>query len=150
MPEKNISDKALIRQYVELKKIRRQTFCRMIGLSRSFLDADSTITVENLRKIIFHPKFEDFNVDAFLHQEQNMVKEKGQISKEIINQLGLVEAMELVTRLKALEDDIDQEDARNMVTLLGENVRQLARLSEEYQKLYHEYKKLYGGINQQS
>ena len=70
MPEKNLSDKELIKIYLKEKGINQHAFNKKVGFSSSFLNADATITLDNLRKIIFHPEFEDLNIEALLNRAE--------------------------------------------------------------------------------
>ena len=150
MPEEPISDKALIKRYLEEKGIRRLAFCNAVGFSRSFLDADGTITVENLRKIIHHPDFDDFNLEAFIEQREDMVKEKGQLSKAMASHSFIVDAVKKLTELRVAKDDVNQEDAKQLMTFLDQAIEKLSNLSEDYQNLFHEYQKLYKLLEKES
>ncbi|MEM7107813.1 MAG: hypothetical protein AAF519_06280 [Bacteroidota bacterium] len=150
MTEEPISDKALIKLYLEAKGVRRFTFCNAVGFSRSFLDADGTITVDNLRKIITHPDYDDFNLEAFIEQRQDMVREKGQLSPAMASHSFIVEAVKKLTELRMAKDTIAQEDAQQLLTFLEQAIGKLSSLSEDYQNLFHEYQKLYKTIEKES
>lgn len=147
MAEEPISDKALIRSYLKDKGISRGAFGLKLGFSRSFLDSDGTITVDNLRKIIEHEEFNDFNTEAFLQRkEEQMAKQDGLLSEELVNQSFLVEAVQKLTTLEVSDDEISQEDARKLLTYLKKSIKKLSSLSEDYQVLYKEYEQLYRSV----
>ena len=111
MAEEPISDKALIKLYLKAKGIRRLAFCNAIGFSRSFLDADGTITVDNMR---------------------------------------IVEAVRKQTEIKVAKGDVDQEDTKQLMAFLDQAIEKLSNLSEDYQKLFYEYQRLYKIIEKES
>ncbi|MEM6361581.1 MAG: hypothetical protein AAF149_07170 [Bacteroidota bacterium] len=150
MAEEPISDKALIKLYLKAKGIRRLAFCNAIGFSRSFLDADGTITVDNMRKIISHTDYDDFNLEAFIEQRQDMVKEKGQLSRAMASHSFIVEAVRKLTEIKVAKGDVDQEDTKQLMAFLDQAIEKLSNLSEDYQKLFYEYQRLYKIIEKES
>ena len=152
MSGKLISDKALIRSYLKKKGISRGAFGSILGFSRSFLDSDGTVTVDNLRKIIRHEEFSDFNTEAFLEQiQEEMVKEPGGLlSSEISNQSFLVEAVAKLAELKYSQKDISQEDAHKLISTMEEIIRKFSTLSEDYHHLYKEHEQLYRTVARES
>ena len=143
MQKKEISDKALIRIYLREKGISRLSFCNRIGVSRSFLDGESSITGDNLRRILRHPDYEDFNLDAFIRQdENNMVKKMDALPDSLANQQFLREAVKLITELR-VSGEISQDDAKKLLDYSDKSIDLLSSLSENYQELYKNYQKLY-------
>ncbi|MCG8388022.1 MAG: hypothetical protein MJA30_20905 [Cytophagales bacterium] len=143
MQKKEISDKALIRSYLKEKGISRLSFCTRIGVSRSFLDGESSITGDNLRRILRHPDYEDFNLDAFIRQdENNMVKKMDALPDSLANQQFVLDTVRLITELK-MSDKIEQEEAVRLLECADKTIELLSSLSENYQELYKNYQKLY-------
>ena len=143
MSKTEISDKALIKNYLELKNMSRREFCNLIGVSKSFLDLDSGIGVDTLRVIISTPELDDFNLTAFLRRDaENMVKEKGQLSDTFANQRVLIDAVKKAAELKSTKGTISQEDAKALVKFIDVLVEMFLKLSEDYQEVYKSQQKL--------
>lgn len=145
MLEGQFSDKELLRQYVKEKGLSRHGFARVLGFSRSFLDGDGSITVENLRKILTHPDFADLNLDAFLQQKTELVKEKGVLSESLASHSFLVDAVKLISDLKNSKENISPE-VHKLLDYFDQAIQLLSTLSEDYQKIYRDYHNLYKSI----
>ena len=143
MNDKVISDKELIRAYLTKKGWNKHAFCKEIGLGKSFLDPDSTLTVDSLRRIVQHPAFTDLNVQALIDQDgKHIVKAKDKLSDTIDNQNFILEVVRKITELKTDPERINHEEALKLIEYLDQSLKNLSSLSEEYQTLYKEYQRL--------
>ena len=151
MAEKPISDKALIRKYLTKKGWNKHAFSVALGFGRSFLDPDSTLSVENLRKITEHPEFNDLNVLALLDRDEaHILKSKGQLSPEIANQTFIIEAVAKMTELKTAPEKINREETLKLIDYLNRSIHHLSELSEAYTTLFKEYQQLKEVISNES
>ncbi|MEM6734673.1 MAG: hypothetical protein AAF620_01265 [Bacteroidota bacterium] len=150
MCHKPISDKALIKLFLKSKGIKRQPFCSSLGLANSYLDADNTITVENFRKMLQHPAFEDFNLNAFFERKENLQKEVGTLSEAIANPTFIMKVVKMLTELSMSNRNIEQQEARILLEYLNQLVRDHSNLSEDYQALLKKYEKMYKFIGNEA
>ena len=150
MPEKPISDKALIKLFLKAKGIKRQPFCSSLGFSKSFLDGDNTLTVENFRKMLQHPDFEDFDLAAFMKQQPELIKAKGELSSALSNHTFIMEAVKKLTEMRRSDEAASSEDVNALADYLEQAISKLSELSEDYQSLFHDFQKLYKAIERES
>ena len=144
----DLSDKGLIRTYIERKGDNRNAFCKKVGFSSSFLERSGGLTVANLRKIVLHPDFGDFNVTALLAQDsKNILKPKNQLSDKVKNHTFLVNAMQRVTEMQFSTKSANEEQVEELLQITEKLILELSELSEEHHHLHKEFNKLRKDFN---
>lgn len=130
-----LNDKELIKAYLKHKGISKNYFCSSLGFSHAFLDSGKTLSVENLRAILEHEEYDDFNLEAFIKKQPGeLLKPQGQLSENVVNHSFIYETMEELPSLQ--QDNAGEAERKRLVELLKLALRKLSTLSEDYTKLY--------------
>lgn len=138
---KELSDKALISAYLERRKLGKTHFTKLIEVSKSFLDSNTGISVDSLRKILNHADLKDFNLKAFLARDkENILKDNWQFTDVAIGHLLLVE---VASKMAIIEnkDQLDP-DINSLLHSIRELIKVFIQLSEDYREVYNSRQKL--------
>ena len=133
-----MNDKELIKKYCEAKNISKHRFCTSLGLSPAFLDSGTTLSAANLRLILEHEQYSDFNLIAFMQKDpENIVKslQKVPLGSGIINQAFIFDTMEELDTIKNESDTLSTKEQR-LIELLKLALKNLSTVSEDYSNLY--------------
>ena len=133
-----MTDKELIKLYLEKKGVRKHAFCVSVGFSKNFLDNGDTITMVNLRKIINHPDYQDFNLAAFINQDGDQIYRDPQLlSEEVVNHEFIYDITMEMAKLKEGKDDLSPKDIDRLFEMLATVIKKYSSVSQEYTKLYN-------------
>lgn len=140
-----MTDKELIKLYLKKKGVKRHAFSVSLGFSKNFLDNGDTITTVNLRKIINHPDYVDFNLKAFIEQDAaNILRKPDELSDEVVNHGFIYDITEEIGRLKADKDKLTGEEIERVFEILALMVKRYSALSQDHTKFYNFIKKQAG------
>lgn len=134
--ENSLSDKEKLAQYAEAKHWSLRQFCAKLDWSHNFFKSGSSFGVGNLRDIYHHPEMQDFNFDWFLFDQGEMIKSPEKLSDNAFNQEFIMNGMEMLATLDAEGKDMDQKEAKKLMSAFKDALKKLVSLSKDYKKLY--------------
>ena len=139
--DKPRSAKDFLHEYVKRKGISKKRFAESLGLSRNYLGSGDSISVENLQKIIRHPDYQDFNHEALLNGEGDVIK----TTKVVESGFYRESVQEVLKELKKLESEEKANDPRlnqESMKILRNALGLLVNLSRDYNALSEKYHQL--------